>query len=54
MKRVYFFLPLFSLAFFACRKTPDTTPLTVGFVVQTAKEPGQTSATTKHITSQIQ
>jgi hypothetical protein len=40
MKRVYFFLPLFSLAFFACRKTPDTTPLTVGFVVQTAKEPG--------------
>ena len=38
MKRTYFLIPIFSVAFFACRKTPDTTPLTTGFVVQTSKD----------------
>src|SRR6476659_1102673 len=40
MKNTYFLVPILSLAFFACRKTPDTSELTVNFVVQTAKEPG--------------
>jgi hypothetical protein len=39
MKKMYFFIPILSLAFFACRKTPDTSELSVNFVVQTAKEP---------------
>src|SRR5690242_14393484 len=39
MKKTFFLLPVLSLVFFACRKTPDTTPLTTGFVVQTSKDP---------------
>lgn len=39
MKKIYFFIPVFSMVFLACRKTPDTTPLLANFVVQTSKDP---------------
>src|SRR5947199_8067648 len=37
MKTTYFYFLIFSLAVTACRKIPDTSPLTNGFVVQTSK-----------------
>jgi hypothetical protein len=39
MKKKYFFLACCSVVVLACRKTPDTSQLTVNFVVQTSKEP---------------
>jgi len=36
---MYFFLPIFSLVFFSCRKTPDLASLSNNFVVQTSKNP---------------
>ncbi len=38
MKKLYYFLPLCLLVFFACRKTPDTQKLSANFAVQTAKD----------------
>jgi len=38
MKKQFFFLTVFSLAFFACRKLPDTGALSVSFAVQTSKD----------------
>ena len=38
MKKSYFYILIFSLAIAACRKLPDTSPLTNGFVVQTSKD----------------
>ena len=40
MKTTYYLITFCLLALFACRKTPDTSELSVNFVVQTAKEPG--------------
>ena len=37
MKKLFFFVPIISLAFFACRKLPDTGALSVSFAVSTAK-----------------
>src|SRR4026209_2263803 len=38
MKKQFFFLTIFSLAFFACRKLPDTGALSNSFAVQTSKD----------------
>ena len=38
MKTTYFYFLMLSLAVTACRKLPDTSPLTTGFVVQTSKD----------------
>ena len=38
MKKLFFFLPIFSLAFFACRKLPDTDALSVSPAVSTSKD----------------
>jgi hypothetical protein len=37
MKKILFILPVFSLAFFGCRKSPDTSGLSTSFAVQTSK-----------------
>ncbi len=39
MKKRYFLLTFCLVAFFACRKIPDTSQLSVSFVVQTSKDP---------------
>ncbi len=39
MKKRYFLLAFGFVAFFACRKIPDTSNLSVNFVVQTSKDP---------------
>ena len=38
MKKLFFFVPIFSLAFFACRKLPDTDALSVSPAVSTSKD----------------
>ena len=38
MKKQFFFLTIFSFAFFACRKLPDTGALSNSFAVQTSKD----------------
>jgi len=47
MKGRYFLLSLCLVTFFACRKTPDTSQLSVNFVVQTAREPDANFASYK-------
>jgi len=38
MKKLSFFIAISSLAFFSCRKLPDTSALSVSFAVQTSKD----------------
>src|SRR5215470_205914 len=47
MKRRYLLLTISALSLFGCRKTPDTSQLSVDFVVQTAREPEANFATYK-------